>query len=296
MRLLVTGARGQVGWELARGLMPLGEVFALERSGCDLARPETLEQVVEALAPDVIVNAAAYTAVDRAESEEQLAMTVNAVAVGELARLARRCNALMVHFSTDYVFDGSKDGAYLESDPTCPINAYGRSKLAGERALLESGADGLVLRTSWVYAARGGNFLRTMLRLGREREQLAVVADQFGAPTWARNIADATAHVVARAQRERAECGFESAVLNLAASGSTSWHGFAQAIFARAASAGVELKVSRVDPIPSAAYPVPARRPANSRLSGAAIEARYGLAMPDWGTALTRCIEDLLWK
>ncbi|HRP98257.1 MAG TPA: dTDP-4-dehydrorhamnose reductase, partial [Rhodocyclaceae bacterium] len=202
MRLMVTGATGQVGFELARSLMPLGEVVALDRRACDLAQPLSLAAVVTRVAPDVIVNAAAYTAVDRAEAEEALATTINAEAPAVLAGAARAAGALLVHYSTDYVFDGAKAGAWREDDAVAPLNAYGRSKLAGERAIAASGCDHLILRTSWVYAARGANFVRTMLRLGAERERLAVVADQLGAPTWARNIADATAHVVAAAQRE----------------------------------------------------------------------------------------------
>jgi dTDP-4-dehydrorhamnose reductase len=295
MKLLVTGANGQVGWELARSLMPLGEVVALDRHACDLARPDTLAALVVALAPDVIVNAAAYTAVDRAEGEEALATTINADAPGELASAARRAGALLVHYSTDYVFDGTKDAPYAEDDPVAPLNAYGRSKLAGERAIAAAGGDHLILRTTWVYAARGSNFVRTMLRLGAEREALRVVADQHGAPTWARNIADATAHIVAQAQRERGAGRFASGVFNLAARDETTWHGFAEAIFAeaRVLSCGARLKVTEVTAIAGADYPTPAARPANSRLSTARIEARFGILMPPWRHALRRCLEDV---
>ncbi|MCC4114175.1 dTDP-4-dehydrorhamnose reductase [Aromatoleum toluclasticum] len=295
MKLLVTGANGQVGWELARSLMPLGEVVALDRRRCDLSRPETLAALVAELAPDVIVNAAAYTAVDKAESEESLATTINATAPGELARAAKAAGALLVHYSTDYVFDGTKSGPYTEDDPVAPVNAYGRSKLAGEVAIRESGCDHLILRTTWVFAARGGNFVRTMLRLGAEREQLRVVADQHGAPTWARNIADATAHIVAQAQRERCEGAFASGIFNLASAGETSWHGFAEAIFATARTALPErvLKVASVEPIPASAYPTPAARPASSRLSAERLAARFGIVMPHWQNALRRCLEDI---
>ncbi|NMG28673.1 dTDP-4-dehydrorhamnose reductase [Aromatoleum evansii] len=295
MKLLVTGANGQVGWELARSLMPLGEVIALDRRRCDLSRPETLAALVADLAPDVIVNAAAYTAVDKAESEEALATTINGAAPGELARAAKSVGALLIHYSTDYVFDGSKSGPYTEDDPVAPVNAYGRSKLAGEVAIRESGCDHLILRTTWVFAARGGNFVRTMLRLGAERELLRVVADQHGAPTWARNIADATAHVVTRAQRERCEGDFASGIFNLASAGETNWHGFAEAIFATARTALPELtmKVASVEPIPASAYPTPAARPANSRLSADRLAARFGIAMPQWQDALRRCLEDI---
>jgi dTDP-4-dehydrorhamnose reductase len=295
MKLLLIGANGQVGWELARSLMPLGEVVALDRSRCDLSRPETLTALIAEHAPDVIVNAAAYTAVDKAESEEALATTINGVAPGELARAAKAAGALLIHYSTDYVFDGSKSGPYIEDDPVAPLNAYGRSKLAGEEAIGNSGCDHLILRTTWVFASRGGNFVRTMLRLGAEREQLRVVADQWGAPTWARNIADATAQIVARAQQERCQGGFVSGVFNLASRGETSWHGFAEAIFsmARERVPQLTLKVARVDPIPAADYPTPAARPANSRLALDRVEARFGIVMPSWQAALARCLDEL---
>lgn len=295
MRLLVTGANGQVGWELARSLMPLGEVIALDRNRCDLSRPETLAELVAGLAPDVIVNAAAYTAVDKAEAEEAVATTINGTAVGALACAARAAGALLVHYSTDYVFDGSKAGPYVEDDPVAPVNAYGRSKLAGEMAIRAGGCDYLILRTTWVFASRGGNFVRTMLRLGAEREHLRVVADQYGAPTWARNIADATAQIVASAQHERRQEAFASGIFNLTSAGETSWHGFAEAIFAatRERQHGMPLKVASVEPIPGAAYPAPALRPANSRLSPERLRARFGIVMPHWRDALDRCVDEL---
>ncbi|MDT3672281.1 MAG: dTDP-4-dehydrorhamnose reductase [Aromatoleum sp.] len=295
MKLLVTGANGQVGWELARALMPLGDVIALDRSRCDLSRPEMLAQLVADLAPDVIVNAAAYTAVDRAESEEALATTVNGTAPGELARAAKAAGALLVHYSTDYVFDGTNASPYDEDDPVAPLNAYGRSKLAGETVIRASGCDHLILRTTWVFAARGGNFVRTMLRLGAERETLRVVADQVGAPTWARNIADATALIVAQAQSERQRAEFASGVFNLASRGATSWHGFAEAIFAtaRARLPDGGVKVRTVEPIPSADYPTPAARPANSCLLPGRLQARFGVVMPRWEDALGRCLDEI---
>lgn len=296
MRLLVTGARGQVGWELARSLMPLGEVVALDRKACDLSRPETLAGVVDQVAPTVIINAAAYTAVDQAEQEEALATTINGTAVGELARVARRRGALLIHYSTDYVFDGGGNQPLAEDGPVRPLNAYGRSKLAGERAIQASGADALILRTTWVYAARGQNFLRTMLRLAGERETLKVVADQFGAPTWARNIADATAQLIPRARAERCDGAFESAILNLTNAGETSWHGFAAALIAEARRIRPDLglKVEQVLPIPAAEYPLPAPRPANSRLHGGRLAQRYGITLPPWQQAMTCCLEELL--
>ncbi len=295
MRILLTGASGQVGWELARSLMPLGEVLVPERTRCDLARPETLAALVAELAPQVIVNAAAYTAVDRAETDEALAMRVNAEAVGELAVAARRAGALLLHYSTDYVFDGSKAGAYLERDPVAPLNAYGRSKLAGEQAIAAAGCEHLIFRTTWVYAARGANFLLTMLRLGAERESLRIVADQFGAPTWARNIADASALALVQAQRERAAGRFTSGVFHLAGGGETTWHGFAEAIFAQARThlPGCRLRVTEVLPIATADYPTPAARPHNSRLDQQALAKRFGLRLPHWEVALARCIEEL---
>lgn len=296
MRLLVTGANGQVGWELARALMPLGDVVALDRSRCDLARPETLAAIVADLAPDVVVNAAAYTAVDRAESEEALATTVNGTAPGELARAAKAAGAVLVHYSTDYVFDGTNASPYDEDDTVAPVNAYGRSKLAGETAIRASGCDHLILRTTWVFASRGGNFVRTMLRLGAERDTLRVVADQVGAPTWARNIADATALIVAQAQAERQRAEFTSSVFNLASRGATSWHGFAEAIFAaaRARLPDGSVKVRTVEPIPSTDYPTPAARPANSCLAPGRLQARFGIVMPRWEDALDRCLDEII--
>ena len=288
----MTGASGQIGWELGRSLMPLGEVIAIDRGSCDLSRPETLPAIVREVRPDVLVNAAGYTAVDKAEQEEASATLVNGTAVGVLATAARELDALFVHYSTDYVFDGAKAGAYAEDDPPCPMSAYGRSKLAGETAVRAAGADHLILRTSWVYAARGHNFLRTILRLAREREELSIVDDQIGAPTWARNIADATAHVVQAAQRERSRGGFAAGTFHLTASGATSWHGFARAILARACrSPG--MRKPRLRAIPSKDYPVPAARPKNSLLSGERLCERFGVALPDWSPALARCMEEL---
>lgn len=295
MRLLVTGANGQVGWEVARSLMPLGDVVVLGRERCDLARPETLAALVAGIAPDVIVNAAAYTAVDRAESEERLATTINGDAPGELARAAKTTGALLVHYSTDYVFDGTQASPYDEDDAVAPINAYGRSKLAGESAIRASGCDHLILRTTWVFASRGSNFVRTMLRLGAEREALRVVADQVGAPTWARNIADATALIVTHAQRQRRDGMFASGVFNLSSRGATSWHGFAEAIFvaARERLPADALKVDEVAPIASRDYPTPAARPASSLLAPARLQARFGVVMPRWEDALGRCLDEI---
>ncbi|MFC6522058.1 dTDP-4-dehydrorhamnose reductase [Undibacterium arcticum] len=280
MRLLVTGANGQVGWELARSLMPLGEVIAVDRARCDLSRPDTIAALIQDIRPDVVVNAAAYTAVDKAEQEEALATVINGTAVGVLAQEARKANALLIHYSTDYVFDGSKDKPYVEDDVPNPVNAYGRSKLAGEIAIRQAACDYLILRTTWVYAARGNNFVKTILRLARERDELSIVADQFGAPTWARNIADATAHMIRQASLERRAEQFTSGIFNLTNSGKTTWHGFAQAIVA--AQSPASLKLTKLNPIPTTAYPLPAKRPANSCLDAGEFGKRFGLVMPSW--------------
>ena len=293
MRLLVTGGNGQVGWELRRSLAAVGDVIALDRKACDLSRPHDLTDLIGKIEPDVIVNAAAYTSVDQAEEEEELATLVNGAAVGVLATAARKRGALLIHYSTDYVFDGTKDSAYTEDDPPNPINAYGRSKLAGERAMIQSAGDYLILRTSWVFAARGRNFLQTILRLARERDELSIVADQIGAPTWARNIADATAVIVQRAYRERGEGEFASGILNLTAAGATSWCGFAKAILDQAMGReGVQRNRPKINPIASSEYLRPAARPKNSRLAGERLLGRFGIALPKWQQALTLCMQD----
>lgn len=294
-RIAVTGAGGQVGWELLRSLSVLGDVRALTREECNLARPEALGGILRRIEPDVIVNAAAYTAVDLAEAEPDAARRVNDEAVGVLGTIARSCGALLLHYSTDYVFDGTKPGAYAESDATSPINVYGASKLGGEAALQASGCDHLVLRTSWVYARRGKNFLLTVLRLARERSELRIVDDQRGAPTWARTIADATAHIALQALRERLQGRFESSILNLTASGSTSWHGFATTIVEQAVALGLldAAKTPRIVPITSAEYPTPAKRPSNSVLSLQALAERYGIVPPRWDSAVALCMDEM---
>jgi dTDP-4-dehydrorhamnose reductase len=295
MKLMVTGANGQVGWELRRSLAALGTVTALDRSQCDLSQPERLPDLVRSLKPDVIVNAAAYTAVDDAERDETLATAVNGTAAGVLAQEAARTGALLVHYSTDYVFDGHKDRPYTEDDPPCPINAYGRSKLAGEAAIRQAGGSWLVLRTSWVYGVRGRNFLRTMLALMRERDELRIVADQIGAPTWAAEIAQATAAVVESVAHERTEGRFASGVFHLTASGATSWHGFAAAILNGAAHHGLlpARPAPRIHAIASEDYPCPATRPKNSRLAGGRLHQRFGIALPAWEEGLSLCLEQM---
>ena len=293
MKILIVGARGQVGWELRRSLQGLGEVVAADRRTLDLGEPDSLAARVRDLAPQVIVNAGAYTAVDRAEQEEALATRVNGDSVGALAGVARELGALFIHYSTDYVFDGSGTGRYAESAPTQPINAYGRSKLAGEQATAAAGGDWLVFRTTWVYASRGANFARTILRLAGERERLSIVADQVGAPTSARFLADATALVIARAQIERAQGRFESGLFNLAAGGETSWHGFAQALVDGARQRGASLKVGEITGIPAADYPTPARRPANSRLDLSRLGQRFGIHPADWTVGVGLVLDEL---
>jgi dTDP-4-dehydrorhamnose reductase len=292
MRLLVIGANGQISWELTRSLRPLGEVVAMDRKRCDLSRPERLPEIIRDARPDVLVNAAGYTAVDRAEDDERMATLVNGTAAGVLAQETRRLGALMVHYSTDYVFDGTKREAYVEDDPPHPLNAYGRSKLAGETAVREAAGDHLILRTSWVYAARGHNFLKTILRLARERNELRVVADQTGAPTWVRNVADATTQVIQGAQRERSHRQFRSELLHMSAAGTTSWHGFAQAIVDQAHRARMLPSVPVIRAIASTEYPAAAVRPKNSRLCCDRLRERFGVALPDWKDALAACLAD----
>jgi dTDP-4-dehydrorhamnose reductase len=295
MRLLVTGARGQVGWELSRSLMPLGDVVALDRRQCDFSRPELLPGLIRSIKPDVIVNAAAYTAVNKAEREVKLASTINGTAVGVIAEEARKAGIVLVHYSTDYVFDGAKQTPYSEEDAPNPINAYGRSKLAGDVAVRQAGGAYVVLRTSWVYAGRGHNFLGTILRLAGEREELRMVDDQIGAPTWARNIADATTLIIRAICQEQAQGQFASGLFNLTASGATSWHGFAKAILEDATRYALlpAQHLPQLKPIPSEEYPVAAARPKNSRLAVERISKRFGIALPDWKQGLACCIEEM---
>ncbi|BFG74356.1 dTDP-4-dehydrorhamnose reductase [Paraburkholderia terrae] len=288
--ILVTGVNGQVGFELARTLQGLGRVIAVDRSVLDLSNLDQVRSVVRETRPHLIVNPAAYTVVDKAESEAELAMRVNGEAPGVLAEEGRRLGATLIHYSTDYVFDGTKDDAYVETDVTNPQNVYGASKLAGERAIQASGCSHLIFRTSWVYGARGKNFLLTMLRLGADRPELKVVADQYGAPTWSNTIATLTAHIVAQSEAAEDSAGWwqtRTGVYHLTAGGSTSWHGFASAIFDRA---GLD-KTPRVLPIPATDYPTPAKRPVNSRMSNGKLEQVFGLRAPLWDDALRLCME-----
>lgn len=292
MRLLITGANGQVGWELQRACQPLGEVIGLDRTHLDLADIGALRKTIREFRPDVILNSAAYTAVDAAEANEKQANLINGDAVGVMADECARLGALMIHYSTDYVFDGEKSTPYAEQDASSPLNTYGRSKRAGEIALQHSRADWLCLRTSWVYSNRGKNFLLTILRLAQKSEELRIVNDQFGAPTWARTLADVSAHIVSTALRERREGAFSSSFVHASAGGRTTWHGFASAIIdiARNSAPDNPLLAKRIQPIASIEYPLPARRPQNSLLSNALLNTRFGLEIPDWHVGLTLCM------
>lgn len=294
--ILVTGSNGQVGFELRRSLAPLGQVVALDRAGCDLADIDQLRRVVRELRPDVVVNAAAYTAVDRAESEPAMAFAVNATGVGVLAEEVRALDGLLVHYSTDYVFDGRKDAPYAETDDAHPQTVYGKSKLAGEQAITAAGANALILRTSWVAGQHGQNFAKTMLRIARERDELRVVADQFGAPTSAALIADVTARIVARRSCYDDPDAFPAGLYHLAAAGETSWHGYAAAVLRHAESKGIALKVrpDQVVPITTAEYPVPAPRPANSRLDTGKLRETFGLHLPPWQQGISFLLDQLL--
>lgn len=292
--ILLTGINGQVGFELERSLQGLGDVVALDRSRLDLADLDQVREVVRAVRPALIVNPAAYTAVDNAETDVVGATRLNTEAPAVLAEEAKRLGAALIHYSTDYVFAGTKDTPYVEDDPVDPQNVYGKTKLEGEQAIAATGCAHLIFRTSWVYGARGKNFVLTMLRLGASRPELGVVADQVGAPTWSSTIATLTADVVAQAIGA-GDAGWDewwrthSGVYHLTASGSTSWHGFAEAIFRLSNLENKPL----VKPIPASAYPTPARRPTNSRMSNDKLEAHFGLRAPDWEEALKLCMRAL---
>ena len=288
-RILIIGKNGQVGWELQRTLLPLGTVTAIDVGEIDFTNADSIRSVVRGIKPELIVNAAAYTAVDQAESEPKIAMAINGVAPGILAEEAKSLQATLVHYSTDYVFDGTKQGAYDEADVPAPQNEYGRSKLAGDRAIQQVGCDHIIFRTSWVYGARGKNFLLTILRLARERDQLKIVEDQVGAPTWSRMIAEATALVLSRrAGGQERPVG----IYNLTCGGKTSWFGFTQAIVAKAGSL-LEGKSPVIAPIPTRDYPQPAKRPANSVLSHDRLEKDFAVRLPDWEEALSLCLQEL---
>lgn len=287
MKILVTGKSGQVGYELMRSLQPLGEIIGIDQDQMDLADLDQVRDVIRRLQPNLIVNPAAYTAVDKAETEPELAMRINGLAPKVMAEEAAKLGASIVHYSTDYVFDGTKEEPYTEADLPCPLNVYGRTKLAGEQAIAASGVPYLIFRTSWVYGMRGKNFLLTMMRLAAERDELHIVADQHGAPTWCRTLADTTASILSQASAASDTAAWwreNSGLYHLTAQGATTWHGFADALLEQAAKKPVLV------PISSNEYPVPAARPANSRLSCAALTNRFG-HLPHWRDALALCQE-----
>ena len=307
MKILLLGKNGQVGWELQRSLAPLGTVLALDRNShshshshtddtadfCgDLSQPERLAQTVRTFQPDVIVNAAAHTAVDKAESEPELARTLNALAPAALAKAAADVGAWLVHYSSDYVFNGAGDRPWQEGDATGPLSVYGHTKLEGEQAILASGCRHLILRTSWVYAARGGNFAKTMLRLAAERERLTVIDDQWGAPTGADLIADVTAIAIRSALQQPDLSG----VYHLVASGETTWHGYASHVVAQARhlQPDIGLKVSEIAPVPTSAFPTPAQRPLNSRLNTRKLQQAFGVVLPPWQQGVDRLLTEIL--
>ena len=296
MRILLLGRGGQVGWELQRSLSVLGEVIGLDHDSQDLcgdfSNPEGMAQTLRSVRPDVIVNAAAHTAVDKAESEPELARLLNATTPGVLAQEAKALGALLVHYSTDYVFDGSGDAARNEQAAVAPLSVYGQTKLEGEQLIAASGCRHLIFRTSWVYAARGANFAKTMLRLAKDRETLTVINDQFGAPTGADLLADVTAHAIRHVAQHPEHLGLYHCV----AGGETTWHAYAQFVVntARQQQPALELKVQSIEPVPTSAFPTPARRPLNSRLNTSQLQANFGLQLPHWQHGVARMLQEIL--
>ncbi|MBI4807421.1 MAG: dTDP-4-dehydrorhamnose reductase [Nitrosomonadales bacterium] len=298
MKILLFGKSGQVGWELQRSLAPLGEIVALDSGSTgmcgDFTDLDGIAATVRTVAPDVIVNAAAHTAVDKAESEPELVRTINSSAPGVLAQEAKNIGAWLVHYSTDYVFDGSGDQPWLESDATSPLSVYGATKLEGEKLIRQAGCKHLIFRTSWVYGARGGNFAKTMLRLAAERDSLSVIDDQIGTPTGADLLADVTAHAI-RAVRQRPELG---GLYNLVAGGETSWHGYASLVIDFASRAGVPLKVSpaAIKAVVTGEFKTAARRPLNSRLDCGKLQKAFDLQLPPWQAGVERMLIEILEK
>ena len=295
MKILLFGKNGQVGWELNRSLQPLGKVVALGRDEADFSNPNSLRKTIQKIAPDVIVNAVAYTAVDRAEEEENLALVINGEAPKILAEEALKADALLVHYSTDYVFDGTKSSPYVETDEPKPINAYGRTKLAGELSVQSSGCDYLILRTSWVFSARGANFLLSIIRLASERQELNIVDDQIGAPTWSRNIADITGNIILASENRRQTGVFVSGIYNLASNGATTWFGFAREIVNMVSTLGFEgdFVVKQINPISSNDYQTLASRPPYSVLSTEKMEKEFGFSPIAWEYALECCMASM---
>jgi dTDP-4-dehydrorhamnose reductase len=300
MKILLLGKNGQLGWELQRSLAPLGELIALDRHSTDfcgdLSNLPGLLATVQTVRPDVIVNAAAHTAVDKAESEPELAHRINAIAPGLLAQEAQKLGAWLVHYSTDYVFDGSGTEPWRETDTPAPLNVYGQSKLEGEQLITAHCDRHLIFRTSWVYAARGGNFAKTMLRLAQERERLTVIDDQWGAPTGAELLADVAAHGIHRVMQHPSEAQVYSGLYHLAASGETTWNGYAKHVLAQAQRAQTAIKIiaNEVAPVVTSAFPTPARRPLNSRLNCARLQSTFGLTLPPWQQGVDRMLTEIL--
>ena len=296
MKILLLGQNGQVGWELQRSLAVLGHVTALDYDSAehcgDFSNPRGVAATVRALQPDVIVNAAAHTAVDKAESEPELARLLNATTPGVLAEEAARLGAWLIHYSTDYVFDGSGERPWVETDGPAPLSVYGRTKLEGEQLIQQSGCQHLILRTSWVYAARGGNFAKTMLRLAQERERLTVIDDQWGAPTGADLLADVTAHAIAHLRQHPQDGGLYHCV----AAGQTNWHAYARYVIEQARSLRPELpiQVQEIAPVPTSAFPTPAQRPHNSRLNTSKLQTTFGLTLPHWQQGVARMLREIL--
>ena len=296
MKILLLGKNGQVGWELQRSLAPLGELIALDRHSqdeCgDLGNLQDLVQTVQILRPDVIVNAAAYTTVDKAESESGLARTINALAPGVLAQEAQKLGAWLIHYSTDYVFNGTGSRPWAETDTPAPLNVYGQTKLEGEQLVAQYCQHHLILRTSWVYAARGGNFAKTMLRLAQDRERLTVIDDQFGAPTGAELLADVTAHALRQLVHRPQDAG----LYHLAASGEATWNSYAKHVIAQAqrAQSAIKIIAKEIVSVPTSDFPTPARRPHNSRLDSTRLENVFGLKLPDWQQGVNRMLAEIL--
>ncbi|ELY6383308.1 dTDP-4-dehydrorhamnose reductase [Cronobacter sakazakii] len=292
MNILLFGKNGQVGWELQRALAPLGNLISLDFNSedyCgDFSNPEGVAETVRRIKPDVIVNAAAHTAVDKAESEREFAQLLNATSVEAIAREAAKINAWLIHYSTDYVFPGTGETPWCESDATAPLNVYGETKLAGEQAVQRFCPNHLIFRTSWVYAGKGNNFAKTMLRLAKERESLSVINDQYGAPTGAELLADCTAHAIRVALTKPDVAG----LYHLVASGVTTWYDFAAQVFDQARKAGITLKLTDLQPVPTSAYPTPACRPQNSRLNTMKFQQQFGLVLPQWDMGVKRMLEE----
>ncbi len=292
-KILLIGKNGQVGWELCRTLAPLGVMAMADQPVLDLAKPDQIRSIIDDYRPDLIVNAAAYTAVDKAEEDYEKAMAINGTAPGIIAEEARRIGAGVVHYSTDYVFDGRQERPYTEADAPAPLNNYGRTKLAGDEAVRAAGCPYLIFRTSWVYGNRGNNFLRTIFRLLAERDEIGIVDDQIGSPTWSRIIAEVTAQVLSRLATE---AGFErlgdcSGLYNLTAHGQTSWYGFACEIARLAGERHLLPRMGRIKPIPSSAYPTPAQRPHSGVLDNGLLARTFHLYPPPWETQLELCLD-----